>query len=42
MWHDEDSPNLGSNDRNAISAWIIAVSLFFCLVAYSGIHGILS
>ena len=30
------------DDRDAISAWVIAVSLFFCLAAYSAIHGILS
>lgn len=42
MWHDENSPDLGSNERNVISAWVVVASFFFSLMAFSAIHGIIA
>lgn len=42
MWNDENSPDLGSNERNVISAWVVVASFFFGLMAFSAIHGIIA
>lgn len=42
MWNDENSPDLGSNERNVISAWVVVASFLFGLMAFSAIDGIIA
>ena len=42
MWHDDEGPEIGSDYRSVISAWVIAASLLFGLAAYSAVEVTLS